>query len=68
MIDPQGQIILDSERGRLLKQIIHEYNPKKIVEIGTWKGLGSTKVPNQPNSSKNFVLEYITPSIAPASR
>lgn len=43
MTDPQGQIILNSKRGELLKEIIHTYNPKKIVEIGTWKGLGSTK-------------------------
>ena len=39
----QGQILQTSERGVILKKIINNYKPKNIVEIGTWKGLGSTK-------------------------
>ena len=32
----------NSERGNSLKEIIEKYGCKNIVEIGTWKGLGST--------------------------
>jgi len=39
----QGQLLEDSERGKILKDILFNYNPKTILEIGTWKGLGSTK-------------------------
>lgn len=39
----QGQILETSERGVILKKVINVYKPKNIVEIGTWKGLGSTK-------------------------
>lgn len=41
-MDVQGQMIPSSERGILLKKTIQNYNCKKIVEIGTWKGMGST--------------------------
>lgn len=39
----QGQLLDTTERGQILKKIISHYKPKNIVEIGTWKGLGSTK-------------------------
>lgn len=39
----QGQINENTERYKILKNIIQKYKPKKILEIGTWKGLGSTK-------------------------
>jgi hypothetical protein len=38
-----GQITEQTERCNLLKTTIKNYNPTTIVEIGTWKGLGSTK-------------------------
>lgn len=41
-MDVQGQMIPSSERGILLKKTIQNYNCKQIVEIGTWKGMGST--------------------------
>lgn len=39
----QGQMLITTERGRLLSEKIKELKPKTILEIGTWKGLGSTK-------------------------
>lgn len=39
----QGQITEGSQRCNIIKKSIAEYNPKTILEIGTWKGLGSTK-------------------------
>jgi predicted O-methyltransferase YrrM len=38
----QGQILNTGERGLILQEIIKKYKPQNIVEIGTWKGLGST--------------------------
>lgn len=40
----QGQILSGSDRGTLLMETIKKENPKFVVEIGTWKGLGSTKL------------------------
>ena len=37
-----GQILPESEFGKNINIIISKYKPKNIVEIGTWKGLGST--------------------------
>jgi hypothetical protein len=39
----KGQILEDSLFADFICRIIQEYSPKNIVEIGTWKGLGSTK-------------------------
>jgi predicted O-methyltransferase YrrM len=39
----QGQITEGSERCKIIKKTITTYNPKTILEIGTWKGMGSTK-------------------------
>lgn len=41
-MDVQGQMIQSSERGQLLQSTIKNNNCKTIVEIGTWKGMGST--------------------------
>ena len=38
----QGQILMSSERCKLITKVIQEHNCQKIVEIGTWKGMGST--------------------------
>jgi hypothetical protein len=40
----QGQILNGSLFATWLTNVISENKPKTIVEIGTWKGLGSTKV------------------------
>lgn len=39
-----GQIKTNSERGQLIKKIITEKNLENIVEIGTWKGGGTTTI------------------------
>jgi hypothetical protein len=39
----KGQILKNSLFADFINEIIKKYSPKNIVEIGTWKGLGSTK-------------------------
>ena len=39
----QGQILSGSDFATWIDNIITDYKPNVIVEIGTWKGLGSTK-------------------------
>jgi len=39
----QGQITENTERCKIIKNVIDTYKPNVILEIGTWKGLGSTK-------------------------
>jgi len=39
----EGQILDGSQFGTWIDKIITDYKPNTIVEIGTWKGLGSTK-------------------------
>jgi hypothetical protein len=39
----KGQILENSLFADFINKTIKEYSPKNIVEIGTWKGLGSTK-------------------------
>jgi hypothetical protein len=41
-MESQGQIRMSSERCTLISNTIQEYKSQKIVEIGTWKGMGST--------------------------
>lgn len=41
-METQGQIQISSERCKLIGKTIQEHNCQKIVEIGTWKGMGST--------------------------
>lgn len=38
----KGQILEESTFGKKISEVIKEYKPSNIVEIGTWKGLGST--------------------------
>ena len=40
----QGQILETTEFAKQIDNIIKETKPSIIVEIGTWKGLGSTKI------------------------
>jgi len=40
--DPQGQILASSRLGRWIEFLASEPGVGSIVEIGTWKGLGST--------------------------
>ena len=42
MENPQGQLELNTLRGQWIKNFLQQNNFKNIVEIGTWKGLGST--------------------------
>lgn len=39
----KGHILENSLFADFINMIVQEYSPKNIVEIGTWKGLGSTK-------------------------
>jgi hypothetical protein len=39
----KGQILENSLFADFIHKIIKEYSPQNIVEIGTWRGLGSTK-------------------------
>jgi tRNA A58 N-methylase Trm61 len=41
-MESQGQITISSERCELITKTIQEYNCQNIVEIGTWKGMGSS--------------------------
>lgn len=52
----QGQITETSERGRLLQEVIKKNKFKTILEIGTWKGMGSTlSVLKSMDSETNFI-------------
>jgi hypothetical protein len=52
----QGQMLEHSERGKILIEIIKEIKPKNVVEIGTWKGLGSTKcIIDSIDNGSNFI-------------
>jgi len=52
----QGQMLEHSERGKILIKIIKGLKPKNVVEIGTWKGLGSTKcIIDSIDNESNFI-------------
>ena len=52
----QGQMLEHSERGKILIEILKRIKPKNIVEIGTWKGLGSTKcIIDSIDNTSNFI-------------
>ena len=38
-----GQINRDTEEGQILERLIKQNKIAKVLEIGTWNGLGSTK-------------------------
>ena len=42
MEDVQGQITPDTLRGKAIKSTIQKNDCNRIVEIGTWKGMGTT--------------------------
>jgi len=42
MENSQGQITPDTLRGKAIKSTIQQNDCNKIVEIGTWKGMGTT--------------------------
>jgi len=51
-----GQITKNTDRGKSIIEIIKEKNPKNIVEIGTWKGGGSTMcVLDSIGEENNFI-------------
>jgi hypothetical protein len=55
-MESQGQILPLSERCKLITKTIQEYNCKKIVEIGTWKGMGSTLcILNSMDTDSEFI-------------
>jgi hypothetical protein len=58
-LQENGQIQLESEFGKSIREYILNYAPKNIVEIGTWKGLGSTftviKAIQEANYKANFI-------------
>jgi len=58
-LQENGQIQLESEFGKSIKSLITQYKPDTIVEIGTWKGLGSTftviKAIQEANYKANFI-------------
>jgi hypothetical protein len=55
-MNTQGQMLPSTERGNIIKKIIITHNPKNIVEIGTWKGLGSTLcIIESINENSNFI-------------
>lgn len=58
-LQEHGQIQLESEFGKSIRECILHYTPKSIVEIGTWKGLGSTftviKALQEANYKANFI-------------
>lgn len=53
----QGQLRLETERGQQIVRVVQQYRPRNIVEIGTWKGLGSTLCILQgiQNYTSNFI-------------
>ena len=58
-LQEHGQIQLESEFGKSIRLYISQYKPNNIVEIGTWKGLGSTftaiKAIQESNYKANFI-------------
>ena len=57
MANPHGQVQLESSFCHELQKLISENNFETIVEIGTWKGMGSTYCILQGigNSNVNFI-------------
>lgn len=52
----QGQMLPITERGKIIKKILTHYKPINVVEIGTWKGLGSTLcIIESINENSNFI-------------
>lgn len=56
----QGQILNQSLFGDWIKKIIKKETPKSILEIGTWKGLGSTKVIIDSIIENDYDVKFIS--------
>jgi hypothetical protein len=59
MEDVQGQLEPNTQRGQWIKNFLQQNDFKNIVEIGTWKGLGSTLciLEGKKNDSNFYSLE-----------
>lgn len=55
-----GQILEDSIFAKYIHQVIKQYSPNNIVEIGTWKGLGSTKRIIDAMIENNLTTNFIS--------
>ncbi len=52
----QGQMLPTTERGNIIKKLLTHYKPNNVVEIGTWKGLGSTLcIIESIDNNSNFI-------------
>jgi len=56
----KGQILADSLFANHINDIIKTYKPSTIVEIGTWKGLGSTKRIIESIIQYNLITNFIS--------
>jgi len=55
-MDTQGQITPDTKRGQIIKSVLNNSNCQSILEIGTWKGLGTTLcILESINNTCNFI-------------
>lgn len=65
-LQEHGQIQQESEFGKSIRSCILQYRPANIVEIGTWKGLGSTfttiKAIQEANYKPNFISLETNPN------
>tara|TARA_Y100001960_G_C14718523_1_gene851091 strand:+ start:395 stop:1852 length:1458 start_codon:yes stop_codon:yes gene_type:complete len=59
-IDPQGQILENTKFATSIGAVINKYKPEYILEIGTWKGLGSTKVILDSIIKANYDPDFIS--------
>ena len=53
----QGQITENTERCKIIKNVIDTYKPNTVLEIGTWKGMGSTKRIVDAIIKSNYAVE-----------
>jgi len=58
-LQEHGQIQLESKFGKSIRDYILHYTPKNIVEIGTWKGLGSTFTVIKAVQEANYKANYL---------
>jgi hypothetical protein len=56
----KGQILKNSLFADFINKTIKEYSPKNIVEIGTWRGLGSTKRIIDAIADNNLDCDFIS--------
>ena len=58
--DSQGQIKINTPQGKLIFDFVRNNNIKKVLEIGTWNGLGSTMVLYNALKSTNHEFSITT--------